>query len=146
MKQQHLTIMQRLWQSFEILQAVWIRTRAFSDKLARTSRARIITSCRSLTRKTARTRSKPRPSIVIRHHRFCRSMTSPRCLHTPEPSSVKNEKHNESTKVKKDTPYTIPKPAFARQGKANKKGNPLTISQEIHDSKINEYCSSITEY
>ena len=42
-----------------------------------TRRARITTSCRSLKRRTARTRNKPRPSTATRRHRFWRSNDKP---------------------------------------------------------------------
>ena len=79
-KQQHVQTIQCVWKRFEVEQTARERPR----QTCTTRRARITTSCRSVRRRTARTRIKPRPSTAARRHRFWRSMTSPWCSLIPQ--------------------------------------------------------------
>ena len=117
--------MQLLWQSFEVLQAAWIRTRApqinLHDKLSEDHHELPIIEKKNSKdeEQTKAEQSDATPSILQADDKLAVQHD------TPEPLPVKNEKRNGSTKVKKDTPDAIPKPAFARGKESQEEGQPL---------------------
>ena len=128
-KQQHVTTMQRLWQSFEVELEAWIKSRTTGTNLhEKKSEDRhmlpIIEEKKGKDEEqTKAEHSDATPSIVEVDDNPAVQ------LDTPEPSPAKNEKRNGSTNVKKDMPRASPKPASSRQGKATKKSNTSEIAR-----------------
>ena len=128
-KQQHVTTMQRLWQSFEVEQAAWIKSRAPETNLhEKKSEGHhmlpIIEEKNGKDKEQSKAEhSDATPSILEVDDEPVVQ------LDTPQPSPVKNEKRKGSTNVKKDMLHASPKPASSRRGKATKKSNTSEIAR-----------------
>ena len=127
-KQQHVTTMQRLWQSFEVEQAAWIKSRAPETNLheKKSEDHHMLPIIEEKNGKDEEQykaeHSDATPSILEVDDKPVEQ------LDTPEPSPVKNEKRKGSTNVKKDMLRASPKPTSSRQGsKATKKSNTSEI-------------------
>ena len=142
MKQQHVTTMQRLWQSFEVEQEAWIKSRTTGTNLhEKKSEDRhmlpIIEEKKGKDEEqTEAEHSDATPSIVEVDDNPAVQ------LDTPEPSPAKTEKRNGSTNVKKDVPRASPKPASSRQGKATKKSNTSEIARLKNARSIASRCKN----